>query len=196
MKKFLMKKNYRINDLVNLTKEEYIEFTQIVEKNFKNGDLLCCRGKGLMPRLICKLTRSKYSHVGMVFTLNNFIYCLEITWNKIKISKISEMVESLNTHVDYFEILGASESQRSNTVDFCFQQIGNRYKDWWILKFIYYLFFNKNNKWFCSYLFNFSYQLYEFELLENNQHYVSPEDISTSRKMMKKISFSNTGTIL
>jgi len=161
-----------------------------VREGFMTGDLLCFRSKDLDGRLIRLLTRSEYSHVGLVFLYEGRVYCLEAVASGVQLALMSRRAREYNGGVDYFRVLDVSEEQRRGAVGFAFQQLGGVYNYPGILRFFWFLLsgdkerVRSRNRWFCSEIVAEAYRLQKAPLVERRAAaYTSPADLARSERV-------------
>src|SRR5262245_20541475 len=120
------------------------------------GDLLCFRSTDIDARIIRFLTRSQYSHVGMVFLYEGRVYVLEATSRGMQLVLLSRRAKFYNGGIDYFRIEGVTEEQRRGAVGWAFQRLGMPYNFMGIVRFLWFLLsgskerIRQRNGWFCS----------------------------------------------
>ena len=56
-----------------------------VRQEFRDGDVLLFRGRGFSSLIIRWLTRSPYSHVGLVFRFAEHVYSLEAVGSGVRL---------------------------------------------------------------------------------------------------------------
>jgi uncharacterized protein YycO len=155
---------------------------------FVAGDLLCFRGRGLVSFGIRGLTRSEYSHAGLVYLFLDRVYCLEAVGHGVRLMLMSELVRYYDGGIDYFEV-DAEPAARDDVVKFAFFQLGKRYDTWGIVRFLAMLAtgrarrVGRDDRWFCSELVAAAYQTAGLPLVERGEAYTSPSDLVRSERV-------------
>ena len=85
---------------------------------FQSGDVLLFRGRGIPSFLIRMVTRSPYSHVGLVFLYVGHVYCLEAVGSGVRLTLMSEEMRRYHGGIDYYEVTRATPEQRDGAVAF------------------------------------------------------------------------------
>jgi uncharacterized protein YycO len=156
---------------------------------FATGDLLCFRGRGLVSWLIRKLTRSAWSHVGMVYLFEDRVYCLEAVGSGVRLVLVSVLVERYHGGIDYFDVLDVEEHQRRGALSFGFQQLGKPYDRPGIWRFLWFLVYGKRRRvreddlWFCSEIFAEAWRRQRVPLVDAPPDYTAPHDLATSARV-------------
>lgn len=162
-----------------------------VRGRFVDGDLLCFRGRGFTSMAIRRLTRSDYSHVGMVYTYEGRVYSLEATGVGVRLVLMSELVRRYHGGIDYFQVQDLTPEQRRTAISFGFQQMGKQYSHRGILRFFAYLLLgNRERKrsrgsWFCSEIVAEAYRLAGADLHRRSSAYTSPGDLASSPRVQR-----------
>lgn len=68
-----------------------IDYAEVRDK-IRNGDIVLFRGRSLISRCICWLTRSTYSHAGVVGWWNNHLMVLEAVSKGVVATRLSSIV--------------------------------------------------------------------------------------------------------
>jgi uncharacterized protein YycO len=158
-----------------------------VRPNVKEGDLICFSGHGAVSALIRLLTKSRYSHVGLLFMYEGRRYCLESVGAGGRVALLSHVVEHYEGGIEYHELDGPDDTQRHRAVGFAFRQLGKPYDKRGIFKFLKRILFGTREKvvrddlWFCSELVAEAYRASGFPLVDEVPQYVSPSDLVASR---------------
>jgi hypothetical protein len=163
-----------------------------VRREFTTGDVLCFRGRGLPSALIRWATRSRYSHVGLVYRFEPRVYCLEAVGAGVRLIIMSELVRRYDGGIDYFAIPEASPAQRTGAIGFAFEQLGKLYNRAGLLRFVWFLLSGSRlrqrsrarNQWFCSEIVTEAYRRQGLPLVDATSAYSSPEDIATSPRVV------------
>lgn len=160
-----------------------------VRSEVQSGDILCFKGKGWVSGAIRAMTRSEYSHVGLLYLFEGRKYCLEAVGHGVRLVLLSELVKRYHGGIDYFELRGATTEQRRGAISFGFQQLGKLYDKAGIVRFFWYLVSGKkpaapeDDIWFCSEMVCEAYRRQEVELCPVSPSYTSPRDIARSERV-------------
>ncbi len=160
-----------------------------VRQDFALGDVLLFRGRGLSSQAIRLLTRSPYSHVGLVFPYEGRVFCLEAVGVGVRLILTSEVVRRYHGGIDYYEVPGAASEQRHGAIAFCFAQLGKLYDRPGILRFFFAILFNRkpavreDQAWFCSELVAAAYRAQGLALAPVSSAYTSPADLALSSEL-------------
>lgn len=160
-----------------------------VRREFTEGDLLCFRGRGAMSALIRALSRSPYSHAGLVFLFEEHVYCLEAVGTGVRLCRMSELVRRYAGGIDYFEVLDAPAEARRRALGFGFEQLGRPYDLRGVLRFFDLIATGRRGRaradarWFCSELVAEAYRRAGVRLLEKAAGYVAPHDLAGSPRV-------------
>jgi uncharacterized protein YycO len=158
-------------------------------QEFAPGDVLLFRGRGLASQAIRIVTRSPYSHVGLVYPFEGRVFCMEAVGVGVRLILMSELMKRYHGGIDYFEVSGASPEQRHGAISFCFAQLGRLYDRPGILRFVVALVFNRkvavreDQAWFCSELVAAAYRGQGLALAAESAAYTSPADLAVSREL-------------
>jgi hypothetical protein len=159
-----------------------------MRRSFRDGDLLLFRGHGVISSLIRAITRSPYSHAGLVYTFEGCIYCIEAVGAGVRIILLSELIQRYHGGIDYFEV-EASLQERRRAVSFCFKQLGKFYDKPGLFRFAASLIFDRravserDERWFCSELVAASYEAQGLPLTAQQDAYTSPSDLAMSPRV-------------
>ncbi|MFN7965627.1 MAG: YiiX/YebB-like N1pC/P60 family cysteine hydrolase [Acidobacteriota bacterium] len=151
--------------------------------------MLCFRGRGVVSMAIRRLTKSQYSHVGLVYTYEGRVYSLEATGAGVRLALMSELVKRYHGGIDYFQIEGLTPEQRRTAISFGFQQLGKAYSHRGIIRFFRFLLAgNRERKrsrgsWFCSEIVAEAYRLAGSDLHRRSSAYTSPGDLAASPRV-------------
>lgn len=159
--------------------------------SFTSGDLLCFRGRHLPSRVICLLTRSEYSHVGLVYRFEERVYCLEAVGTGVRLIIMSELVRRYPGGIDYYAIPDATTTQRRGAIGFAFQQLGKLYNHAGLLRFLSFLLLGRQARrrareraqWFCSEMVNEAYRRQGLALAPTTSAYTTPRDLASSPRV-------------
>ena len=158
---------------------------QDARPEFRTGDLLCFRGHSLISRLIRRITRSAYSHAGLVFLYEGRVYCLESVGHGVRLALMSHLVRHYEGGIDYFRI-DYPEAVRTQAVGFAFQQLGKFYDQMGLVRFLRALVLKTfpklpdDDRFFCSELVAWAYLKAESPLVEMAPSYTDPERLAHS----------------
>jgi uncharacterized protein YycO len=153
---------------------------------FAEGDLLCFRGHGLVSGVIRIVTRSAYSHVGLVHLFEGHVYCVEAVASGVRLCRMSEEVRRYDGGIDYFEVLGARPEQRQGAVGFAFQQLGKPFDFFGLARFFFRLVFRArlraraDARFFCAELVARAYASQGMRFAERPAVWTSPSDLAAS----------------
>ena len=160
---------------------------------FRDGDVLLFRGHGPISQLIRLMTSSLYSHVGLVYLFAGRVYCLEAVGAGVRLILVSEIMRRHRAGIDYYEVISASDAQRSGAIAFCFQQLGKVYDRPGLLRFAVAILFGRklsareDQSWFCSELVAAAYARQGLTLATKRATYTSPADLALSRELRLKL---------
>jgi uncharacterized protein YycO len=160
-----------------------------VRSEVQNGDILCFKGKGLVSGAIRTLTKSEYSHVGLLYLFEGRKYCLEAVGQGVRLVLLSELVKSYHGGIDYFETLDVTNDQRCGAISFGFQQLGKLYDKAGIVRFFWFIVSNGkaaaevDDIWFCSEIVCEAYRRQQVEICPMVSSYTSPHDIAKSSRV-------------
>jgi Permuted papain-like amidase enzyme, YaeF/YiiX, C92 family len=160
-----------------------------VRREFEAGDVLLFRGRGLASLAIRLLTRSPYSHVGLVFLHDGRVFCFEAVGVGVRLILMSELMRRYHGGIDYYEVLAAATGQRHGAIDFCFRQLGKLYDRPGIIRFLIAIVFNRepaardDQEWFCSELVAAAYRAQGLALAPESTAYTSPADLALSPEL-------------
>lgn len=153
---------------------------------FSEGDLLCFRGRGFVSATIRLVTRSAYSHVGLVHVFEGHVYCLEAVASGVRLCRMSEEVRRYAGGIDYFEVAAASEAQRRGAVGFAFQQLGKPFDFVGLARFFFRLVLRvrlrarADDHFFCAELVARAYARQGVHFAERPAVWTSPSDLAAS----------------
>jgi len=159
-----------------------------IRERFREGDILLFRGRGILSIIIRAITRSPYSHAGLVYLFEGRVYCIEAVGAGVRIILLSELLKRYDGGIDYFEVQLSTEHRKS-AVSFCFQQLGKIYDKPALVRFFVALLFDRravspqDERWFCSELVAASYASQGSALVEAQDAYTSPSDIAMSPRV-------------
>jgi uncharacterized protein YycO len=155
-----------------------------------DGDLLCFRGAGLLSGSIRWLTKSAYSHVGIVYIFEDRRYCIEAIGSGVRLALVSELVKRYAGGIDHFQLPTATPAQRKGAISFAFQQLGKLYDTDGVVGFLRFLITGRKSRshrravnrerWFCSEIVTEAYRRQGFRFAADASAYTSPSDIAAS----------------
>jgi uncharacterized protein YycO len=178
--------------LVPMPAAEVRRYSGEARREFRTGDVLFFRGKGPVSSTIRWLTKSPYSHVGLVYLFDERVFCLEAIGSGVRLALVSEVVRRYDGRVDYYEVLDASEEQRRKVVGFGFAQLGKLYDRAGIWRFFWSILSGRMDKvrrdhqWFCSELVAAAYVDAGLSLCDRREEFTSPGDLAGSAKLRRK----------
>lgn len=159
-----------------------------MENNLQIGDIILYRGKGILSKLVCFFTKSKYSHVSMMISNRHII---EANWNKK--SNISNFKFNPKRMEVYRFKDGLSAEQQISIVQDSYDFLNKYYDYGQIFGYILEFFtgkrkknpFNSSSKLICSELVDRAYLKINIDLVEYRADgNVTPEDIAYSIKRL------------
>lgn len=156
---------------------------------FSEGDLLCFRGRGFVSGTIRLVTRSAYSHVGLVHLFEGHVYCLEAVATGVRLCRMSEEVRRYDGGIDYFEVVAADAAQRRGAVGFAFQQLGKPFDFVGLARFFLRIVFHAglraraDDRFFCAELVARAYAAQGLRFVERPASSTSPSDLAASRQV-------------
>jgi uncharacterized protein YycO len=156
---------------------------------FRDGDVLLFRGRGLASLAIRWRTRSPYSHVGLVFRFADHVYCLEAVGSGVRLILVSEVLRRYHGGIDYYAVMQATEVERQGAIAFCMAQLGRLYDKPGIWRFLVAILFGRtpavreDRSWFCSELVAAAYRRQGRPLTPLRVAYTSPADLALSPEL-------------
>jgi hypothetical protein len=139
-----------------LAARESVAYRAKARDAFQTGDLLCFRGRGWLSAAIRLVTKSEYSHVGLVYLFEGRVYCMEAVGSGVRLILMSELVRHYDGGIDWFELRDAPVASRASALGFAFAQLGKRYDTRGILRFLWAKLMGNiprtrdQDEWFCS----------------------------------------------
>ncbi len=176
-----------------------------IRNKFKNGDVLLYQGNSLYSRLIQFVTKSKFSHSGIVIWWNNRLMVMEVKAKKgVIVNPLSRSICGYDGNICWFtSIKPISTKNRKKMVEFAELELGKQYSTGLV-------FFNligklfgitglgssdtleETSKQFCSYYVAQIYNAVGIDLVPRKKDYfTSPDNIAKSKKL-KMIGRINT----
>jgi uncharacterized protein YycO len=168
---------------------------------FREGDLLCFRGRGFISATIRLATRSAYSHVGLVHLFEGHVYCLEAVASGVRLCRMSEEVRRYDGDIDYFEVVAADDAQRRGAVGFGFQQLGKPFDFVGLARFFLRIVFHarlrarSDDRFFCAELVARGYAAQGLHFAERPASWTSPSDLAASPQVRFLFRVRRSGSI-
>jgi len=167
---------------------------QDYRKDFKDGDILMFKGKGLFSWMIRWKTKSEYSHAGIVAWWNDRLMVLEAVGKGVVARPISYSLKHYHGSFDYYKLkdeTGITDAKRSEMLIFAQEQIGKEYDGKAVVMFFFKLLFksklnpndhpNLTAKFFCSHYVAAIYNKVKLDLIPNlSDELTSPKRIAAS----------------
>jgi hypothetical protein len=172
-----------------------------VRLQIKNGDVIMYTGKKIFARLISWLTRSPYSHAGIVVWWNERLMVMEAVMRGVTIAPLSRNIYQHHGNVEWFTCKKEiSEEDRLKMVIFAQEELGKSYARWKAILFGLKILLDRNlgrkdqlrmeNKLFCSQYVAQIYNSIGLDLKKNREdRFMSPRDIARSPLMEKRGEF-------
>ena len=174
------------------------EFYGDARLQIKNGDVLMYRGRSLQSRLICLLTRSRYSHAGLAVWWNDRLVVMEAVGRGVMVTPLSSNVRHYDGRVEWYTSReDIPESERILLVAFAQRELGKEYATWRALLLGLRILFNRRveerdklrreQKLFCSYYVAQAYNAINRDLKRGfSDRFMSPGDIAGS-PMLRRV---------
>jgi uncharacterized protein YycO len=168
-----------------------ISYGGVARSEFRDGDVLCFRGRGPMGLLIRRLTRSPYSHVGLTYRFEGRVYCLEAVGAGVRLVLMSQLMKRYKGGIDYYAV-DAQAPVRRRAVSWCFTQLGKLYDTAGIARFGWTLVSGnasrarRDDQWFCSELVAAAFSEAGLRLVEHAADYTTPEHLVRSASLEKR----------
>lgn len=169
----------------------------------RDGDVVMYSGSGFFSWLIKKITRSNYSHAGIVVWWNNRLMVLEAISKGIVVTPLSENISHYHGDVDLFchmNLVDKWDKQhaaiRTQISIHAQLQLGKKYNRWRMIVYAWRLLyrtpfdkrdaFRKSSKMYCSYYVASCYNAAGLDIVPGlADSYTTPGDIVKSRKITK-----------
>lgn len=135
--------------------------------------------------MIRAVTGSVYSHVGLVYLIEERRYCLEAVAKGVSLGVMSEVAKRYAGGIDYFEV-ELSAAVRHKATLFALEQLGKSFDFVGLMRFFLRIAFclrtraRRDQRWFCAELVAEAYRRQGFELARTPSCYASPKDLATS----------------
>ena len=159
---------------------------------FRLGDVLCFRGRDGISWFVRGITRSRYSHAGLVYPYEGRVYCMEAVASGVRLILMSELVRRYRGGIDYYELINANDAERHAAMSFCFRQLGKLYDTAGLFRFLWGITTGRmerlrnKDQWMCSELVVRAYREAGVNLVELAAAYTSPGDLSISDRLRFK----------
>ena len=159
-----------------------------VRATFREGDVLAFRGRSPLSAMIRAVTGSVYSHVGLVYLIEERRYCLEAVGKGVSLGLMSEVAKRYAGGIDYFEVdLPAAVRHRATL--FALEQLGKPFDFMGLVRFFLFLALGLrarariDRRWFCAELVAEAYRRQGFEVARSPSCYASPCDLASSDRL-------------
>lgn len=176
-----------------------------VRRKLKDGDILLYKGSSLFSWFIKKITRSEFSHSGIVVRWNNRLMVMEARDKRgVLVQPLSRSVcYYRGTVVWYTSKKKLSKKDRRRMVEYAELELGKSYKTGLVVFNLVARLFNitgagtpdvktQTDKQFCSYYVAQIYNSIGLDLTPNkNDCFMSPDDIANS-KVLRRIGILRT----
>jgi len=168
------------------------EFYGDARLQIKNGDVLMYRGRSLQSRLICLLTRSRYSHAGLAVWWNDRLVVMEAVGRGVMVTPLSSNVRHYDGRVEWYTSReDIPDSERIMLVAFAQRELGKEYATWRAILLGLRILINRRveerdklrreQKLFCSYYVAQAYNAIHRDLKRSfSDRFMSPGDIAAS----------------
>jgi len=106
-----------------------IEYSDQLRKTIRDADIVLFRGRDPLSRLIRWVTRSHYSHAGIVARWGEYVMVLEAKGAGVVASRLSHVVDKYHGRVDLFTAKGDVEPRlnRDEAVHAAKEELGKHY---------------------------------------------------------------------
>lgn len=146
--------------------------------NLQCGDMILCKNKGLLSRIVKWFTDSEYSHVALVLD-EKHLYHTNYNTNL----KITHMIYPRNSY-DVYRVIG--EYDKDKLQEFIYNNINNKYDFMDIVKIIFRINTDdKDNEYICSELVRRAYEYAGLKLVDDTIKIATPQDIANSKFIHK-----------
>lgn len=158
-----------------------------VRATFREGDLLAFRGRSPVSAVIRAVTGSVYSHVGLVYLIEERRYCLEAVGKGVSLGLMSEVAKRYAGGIDYFAI-DAPDAVRHAATLFALEQLGKPFDFVGLVRFFLLLSLRirsrarADQRWFCAELVAAAYRRQGIELARTPACYSAPRDLARSAR--------------
>jgi len=159
-----------------------------VRERVLDCDILLFRGRGFSSWLIRLISKSRYSHVGLVVREHDRVLCADSTSKGVRLTTLRDRVQKYDGGIDHFELKPeVTAEQREAILRFIFGKMGKGYDNFSALVFALVLVFKmkkrteKNDKWFCSELIAAAFDAANIERTgEQRPEFISPGELATT----------------
>jgi len=169
-------------------------YYSVYRSQFKDGDILMFKGRGLVSSIIKWKTKSAYSHAGIVAWWNERLMVLEAVGKGVEARPISYVLEHYHGSFDYYRPIknsGITAVERKKMILFAQEQLGKEYDTIHIIKFFLRMLFGLNmtrkdqaeppGKFFCSQYVSAVYNAAGYDLeIQFSDKFTTPSQISES----------------
>jgi hypothetical protein len=178
----------------NLINLEYAE----VRDQFKSGDIVLFKGRGLISNLIKKFTKSEYSHSGIVSWWNERLMVLEAVGKGVVVTALSSNVKNYHGDIEWYSCKEElSEIRRNSLVAYAQLELGKDYDTMQLIKIALRRIFKlpiddydklrSRPKQFCSCYVSSAYTAIDIDLKEGaSNDFTTPDDIARCGIIEKK----------
>jgi len=106
-----------------------IAYSDELRKTIKDADIVLFRGRDPLSRVIRRVTRSHYSHAGIVARWGEYVMVLEAKGAGVVASRLSHVVDKYHGRVDLFTAKGDVEPRlnRDEAVHAAKEELGKHY---------------------------------------------------------------------
>jgi hypothetical protein len=183
-------------DIKNIDKVPY----EKIRPYLKTGQLVFCSGSYFFSGIIQKLTKSVWSHVGILYvdeTLGRVLLLEAEPFIGIRLIPLSNYLKSYKNGRPYKGQIVISnfmheltQEQKKQTISFGLDELSKPYDNWEIIRIMLRILFRigkreKNRSYICSELVRDCYNKggYQFKYKDS---YISPQEIWTDENVMLK----------
>jgi hypothetical protein len=161
----------------------------------KNGDIVLYRGKGFISGLIKKITKSPYSHAGIVTWWNERLMVMEAVGRGVVTTPLSLNLKKYPDQLEWFtSTKPISEEKRLRMIRFAQEELGKEYAFLDLIRFGIKILFTRNidkkdelrrsQKLICSHYVSQIYNSIGMDLKKNqSDRFMSPQDIASSPRL-------------
>jgi len=168
-----------------------VSYGEAARSAFRDGDVLCFRGRGPLGYLIRRMTGSPYSHIGLTYRFEGRVYCLEAVGAGVRLVLMSQLMKRYKGGIDYYAV-DVEEPVRRRAVSWSFGQLGKLYDTAGIARFAWTLLSGNASKaraddhWFCSELVAAAFENAGLRLVGRAADFTTPDDLARSEKLEKR----------
>ena len=165
---------------------------QEIRNTIKNVDILMYQGTSLISRIIRKLTRSEYSHAGIVAWWNERLMVMEAVGKGVIVTPISNNIKNYKGKIHLYSAkIPISPDERLKMLQFAQLELGKEYATWKLILFGLKIIFKEDidkrdelkreNKLYCSHYVAQIYNSGGHDLKKGvSDRFMRPEDIAKS----------------